>query len=557
MQGSETKICKNCHDEFTIEEDDFSFYEKMKVPPPGICPDCRFKQRALWRNETTLYSGRKCNLCGKNIVSIYNPKSRYTVYCHDCYFSDRWNPKNFGETYNPRQSFFEQLNNLLLKVPKNTTYLSTSDGPNINSDFTNMAGGLKNCYLVFNSGPAEDLIYSRGIRDSRDSSDMYFGINFERCYEDVNVSGSNGVIWGKNTFESIDSVFVLNCRNVNNCFGCVNLINRSYHFFNEPLSREEYKKRINDIMGSFSKMEETRKKFEKFSLKFPHKENNNLKTENSIGDYLYECKNVKYSFEATKAEDCKYLFSSKEIRDSMGVIGYGFQSELLLECVAVGYSTNVIGSRSVTNSQNISYSFSLRNCHDCFGCDGLENVSYCILNKQYSKEEYERLREKIIEELKSKDLYGLMIPSELAPFSYNETIGQDNMPLTKDEALAQGFRWEDDIQKTEGKETIQPEDLPDHIKDVPDSITEEILRCIDCGRNYKIIHPELQFYRKMLIPLPLKCFYCRHRDRIARRGPYKFWQRNCAKCEKEITTNYAPDRPEIVYCVECYQKEVY
>ena len=114
----------------------------------------------------------------------------------------------------------------------------------------------------------------------------------------------------------------------------------------------------------------------------------------------------------------------------------------------------------------------------------------------------------------------------------------------------------DDIQITKGKETLSPENIPDHIRDVGDDITKEVLRCIDCERNYKIIPPELLFYRKMTLPIPHKCFYCRHNDRIVRRGPYKFWQRNCDLCKKEITTNYSPDRREIVYCESCYQKEV-
>ena len=86
--NSETKNCQNCKNDFTIESDDFLFYEKMKVPAPKVCPDCRFKMRAMWRNETTLYSGRKCGLCDKSVVSIYNPKSPYTVYCYDCFCSD-------------------------------------------------------------------------------------------------------------------------------------------------------------------------------------------------------------------------------------------------------------------------------------------------------------------------------------------------------------------------------------------------------------------------------------------------------------------------------------
>ena len=30
----------------------------------------------------------------------------------------------------------------------------------------------------------------------------------------------------------------------------------------------------------------------------------------------------------------------------------------------------------------------------------------------------------------------------------------------------------------------------------------------------------------------------------------------CAKCGKEIKTSYAPDRPETVYCKQCYNNEV-
>ena len=142
-------------------------------------------------------------------------------------------------------------------------------------------------------------------------------------------------------------------------------------------------------------------------------------------------------------------------------------------------------------------------------------------------------------------------------FGYNETIAQDNIPLTKEEALTQGFRWEDDIQKTEGKETMKPEKSPDHIKDISDDFINEVLVCTKCSRNYRLIKRELEFYRKMVIPIPRKCWNCRFLDRIDRRGPYKFWKRNCDKCQKEIITNYAPNRPEIVYCESCYQKEVY
>ena len=554
---SETKKCNTCKLNFTLGSNDLGFYEKMKVPAPGVCPDCRFRMKALFRNETTLYSGRTCGLCGKSIISMYNPKSPYIIYCNDCYMGDSWDPLFYAKDFDLSKPFFEQLKELLIIAPKATTYASLSTGVNINSEYVNQAGGLKNSYLVFNSGPGEDIMYSRGLRNSREIGDCYFGIDLENCYECVNVSNSSNMLWGKNVSNSFNSCLILNCRNANDCFACVNLNNKSYHFFNEPLSKEEYEKCVGEVMGSYSKMNEIKEKFHEFSLKFPRKETNNLKVANCTGDYLFECKDVHNSFEVSDAENCKNLFSSKAIKDSIGTIGYGFQSEMLLETVATGYSSGVVGCYAVESSQNVFYSFGMRNCHDCIGCNGLKNVSYCILNKQYSKEEYEKIKKYIIEELTQKELYGLFFPDALAPFAYNETIAQDNMPMTKEEALAHGYRWEDDIQKTEGKETMQPDQIPDHIKDVPDSVTSEVLKCTDCNRNYKIIAQELLFYRKMHIPLPRKCFYCRHQDRIRRRGPYKFWDRTCAKCGQGIVTNYAPERPEKVFCEKCYQQEVY
>ncbi len=400
-------------------------------------------------------------------------------------------------------------------------------------------------------------MYSRGVRSVKDSIDIYFGQDLERCYESVNIEQSSGVLWGKNVTGSLDSAFVLNCRGVINCFGCVNLNNKSYYFLNQPLSKEEYTQKVSEIMGSYEKIEKFRKEFEQFALNFPIRENNNIKTINSTGDYLFECKDVQDSLEVSNAENCRYVYSSRILKDSIGVIGYGVKSELLLEVIGTGLSSNVMSTYGAENSNDILYGFYISKCKDCIGCDGLRNGQYCILNKQYTKEEYARVREIIIKELTDKDLYGLMIPPEISPFAYNESLAQDNIPLSKEEALAQGFRWEDDLQKTEGKETIPPAEITDNISETTDSILNEVLACISCNRNYKITEQEFSFYRKMKLPVPRRCFYCRHKERIIKRGPYKFWDRTCAKCNKEIRTNYSPEGPEIVYCEKCYQQEVY
>ena len=58
---SEKRNCQNCKIEFPIESEDFLFYEKMEVPAPTWCPDCRMARRLLWRNLRSLYK-RDCGL---------------------------------------------------------------------------------------------------------------------------------------------------------------------------------------------------------------------------------------------------------------------------------------------------------------------------------------------------------------------------------------------------------------------------------------------------------------------------------------------------------------
>ena len=59
---SSQRVCQNCKKNFVIEQEDFNFYDRIKVPPPTFCPECRFQRRMAWRNDRTLYK-RNCDLC--------------------------------------------------------------------------------------------------------------------------------------------------------------------------------------------------------------------------------------------------------------------------------------------------------------------------------------------------------------------------------------------------------------------------------------------------------------------------------------------------------------
>jgi hypothetical protein len=94
---SQNVICQNCKKDFTIEPDDFSFYEKIKVPAPTFCPECRLIQRMNWRNERSLY--KKKNSASKNseeILSMYSPDVIYSIYDKEYWWSDKWDPMKYG-----------------------------------------------------------------------------------------------------------------------------------------------------------------------------------------------------------------------------------------------------------------------------------------------------------------------------------------------------------------------------------------------------------------------------------------------------------------------------
>lgn len=89
------------------------------------------------------------------------------------------------------------------------------------------------------------------------------------------------------------------------------------------------------------------------------------------------------------------------------------------------------------------------------------------------------------------------------------------------------------------------------------NICRQTLICAVTGRPYKIIPQELEFYRKKNLSLPRFHPMERKRQRMLKRNPRKLWDRQCMKCQKPITTSFSPERPEIVYCEECYFKNVY
>ncbi|MFA6076726.1 MAG: hypothetical protein WC735_01480 [Candidatus Paceibacterota bacterium] len=567
---AETKICQNCKKDFVIESDDFGFYKKMGVPVPTFCPDCRFQRRLLFRNNRVFYK-RECAFCKKVVLSLYNKDRPFIVYCHDCWFSDKWDVMSYGRDYDFSIPFFRQFQLLQKAVPRANLYQTNF----VSSEYCNYGLDFKECYLLFGGHNNERVYFGNQVFDSRDSFDIAFSATNELSYEIFEGKSLNKVVYSSYSKDCIDSHYLIFCKNCINCFGCIGLVNKQYYIWNIPHSKASYEKFIKENQGSYTRHLENLRKLQELKLELPHRYARVYQSVNSDGDDIRRCRNTHMAFTSSDAENSKHLFFC--VRGANECYDNSFQgtgSELLYE-IAHGFG----GSRSIVGVGNFSNQDSQYNeeCHDClniFGCEGLRKKQYCILNKQYSKEEYEKILPKIIVHMKSTREYGEFFPSNLSPFSYNETIAQEYFPLNKEDALKQGFLWQDSEARNY-KIDIENQDIPDNIQDVTENIVSKVIACghegkckHQCTEAFKIVSEEFKFYKKMNLPLPRLCPNCRHYQRINLRNPLKLWERVCMcekenhfhgqeKCVVEFKTSYASDRPEIVYCEKCYQQEIY
>ncbi|KKQ88015.1 MAG: hypothetical protein UT12_C0029G0002 [Candidatus Curtissbacteria bacterium GW2011_GWC2_38_9] len=579
----ETKTCQNCKKEFQIEPEDFAFYEKINVPPPTFCPECRMIRRMMFRNERKIFLIKSAK-SGKEILSLYPPDSGVTVYDEPEWWTDDWDAISFAKDYDFSRSFFEQFFELTKLVPRYSRDVSYMEA----SDYSANANNLKKCYLLFNSNYSEDSAYGNAVDKSSFCFDNSHIAKSERCYNSFWLTNCYQTNFSSECEDCNNVWFSKNCRGCNDCFGCVNLRGKKYHIFNEPYSKEDYLRKI----GSFSPqthagIERAKAKAHEFWSRFPNKYLQGIKNLNSSGEYVTNSKNIKHGYLVREGEDLRYVqyLQIPPHKDSMDLTVGGNGVELSYECVVCGWGKLHkvrFSAECWPDVMDIEYSMFCKSSSNLFGCMGLKKKQYCILNKQYTKEEFLNFRERIIKHMNEVPYidkkgrvykYGEFFPAEFSAFSYNQSIVIEHFPLKKEEAEAQGFRWQEPNRR-EYEITMKSEDIPDSIHDVDESIIKETIQCAQCKRAYRLIKQEMDFLKKEGIAAPRICVECRHEERILQRNKAKFYDRQCecdyeifknftkhthhleGRCSNKFETAYAPENPNIVYCEECYLKEV-
>ena len=207
----------------------------------------------------------------------------------------------------------------------------------------------------------------------------------------------------------------------------------------------------------------------------------------------------------------------------------------------------------------------------------------------YTFYDYETLVDNIIKHMQKTEEWWNFFPIEISPFAYNETAAQGFFPMTREEVknanskwlfnsdkfknwnienwlktenwklkINPGWKWKDQEDEIpDVKKIIPAERLPDNIKDIPDDILNWAIKCEISRRPFRIIPQELNFYRENNIPIPHLHPDERQGLRMRHRNPCRLFDRNCDKCKKQVESTYSIDRPDVVYCEECYLGEVY
>lgn len=572
----QNKSCQNCKKEFMIEGEDFDFYTKIKVNPPTFCPECRLVRRLTFRNDRTLYK-RTCELCNKDVISIYRPEGKIKVVCQKCWWSDDFDPALYGRDYDFSRPFFEQYRELMESVPFVANFV-VDESRMINSPYNNMVLDLRNCYMMFDSDFNEDCSYGCEVEKSRNCFDTNLIHQSDMCYECVNLQNCYRAFYSVDCESSSDIYFCRDCNGCTDCFGCVNLRKQSYCIYNEPMgNKANYMARLAELgLGSRENLKIIKNKVKEIwnngVTKYMHEKQN----DNVTGDYIYNSKNIKESWivnEGWNLKYCQYLVASN-VKDSYDFTQFGNNAELHYEVLQGGNGgSNVKFSWFVpSENRDIDYCMQVMTSHDMFGCIGLRKKGFFILNKEYSEQEYKILREKIIMQMNTMPYvdqigrtygYGEFFPTEISPFAYNETTAYEFFPLTEDEIKSKGYQYFK-REKRDYKITIAKDILPDSIDKVDESITSEIVECenndldiSNCATAFRVIEDEFNFYKRFNIPLPSKCPNCRHTDRMNLRTKPVFTTQTCSyiNCDKSIITAYPKSTPNL-YCKEHYLKEV-
>ena len=507
-----SRTCAISRKEFEVSDKEIALLEKISpvigwerffIPLPTLCPGERQRRRMHFKNYLNLFK-RPDDITGISLISIYPPDSPYTVYSQPYWWSDGWEPKKYAKDIDLAKSIFEQIYEVFLRVP--VIALDNAYTELENSEYINGNGKSKDCYLISNGNNNEKCLYCWSVFQSSNILNANYVIECENCSNSQHIWRCYDIHHSWDTSSSRNSRYLFSCEWCEYVLGGVHLLNQKYQILNTPCTENEFQITLEKLKRDIS----FRKDFEK-------KVQNLIKNKlvdrpimtwsiDSSGDFCYDSKDALECYNIWNCESVAYITESFGVQDSMDINKWW-------ENIILSYDNITIGRNASNMYWNIScwwdasynfYSYNSIWCSYIFGCSGLRNQSYCIFNKQYTKEIWENEMKKIITKMKAEWTWWEFLDPQYSFFAYDESHAMEQMPLSRDEAHTRWLRWSDRSEiPPEGITKIIPwELLPESVENIPDDILHWAIRCTKTGKLFQIQPLELDILRRYHIPIP-------------------------------------------------------
>ena len=385
---------------------------------------------------------RTSSVSGKNIYSAFSPNAPFPVVELDVWEDSNWDAGKYAIRYDANKGFIAQLRELWQRVPRPAVRVqSVSESQALHNTWR-----AEHCFLLWDAYSVDRCLYSSHISRCSWCCDCYNVSCSENCYECLNCTHCQNLFWAEQCNDCHNSHFLVNCRKCRDCMFCANLENAQYRIFNRQLTREEYetaKARWN--FSNRHTIEQAKDEFGDFLLQqaFPHEFIE--ESEVCSGNYLLRCREAHYSFECEDSENINLCWKLTNARNCLEGMGFGYHLENSAQFVSLGK-----GAKNVRNCiecgdevENLTYSLYCERASNLFGCIGIRDAEFCILNRQYSRSSYFATLNEIKKELETKHCWGEFLPLDFSDYGYNGSAAALYMPLGRTQAHLIGFVWDD------------------------------------------------------------------------------------------------------------------
>jgi len=296
------------------------------------------------------------------------------------------------------KEFFTELQRIILSQPKFPAVIINCEA----CEFCNEVYDSKNLSYCFDTYSTTDSFYLFDSFMCATCGDCDYAVESELCYESVDPYKAFNCEYLEYCDNIRDSAYCYRCSG-NNLFGCANLKNKSFCIFNRQLTELEYNNKIKKL--KLLPPEKILTVVEDIKRHFPLTQTIAQDNENTTyGNYIHFDKNCYLCFDAAHDENCSYLYDSFNCKTSYDLTYVAVGTELTYQAVDSATLFNCNFCIHASNCQDSSYLFNCSNAKNCLGCVGLKNKEYCILNRQFTKEEYEKINNQIIAQLNTAGL---------------------------------------------------------------------------------------------------------------------------------------------------------